>query len=343
MAQGRMLSKASSEDEALNRCSLEAHLLYVQTLPHLDRDGLVTGRPLLLWRLALPLRVDFIDITGRLIEEWVQQGLVVRYPGKDGPVLFFKGFRRHNAKIYYEEERPSVYPPPPGWVRTPAGLVPEDAEQRLTLAESFDVRSSYRKALLDPGAVDVKPPGRRLARSRPVPGQKVSRSWPNTGQESARNSPGSGRLLAYQDQTEDQDQHGGGGDHSLTTVCAEGGEGAGRGGPAQPTAVTHLLQFDEAVLRRAAVEVGPLIFGSEFRGYGNFVANADAVTLAGLLAWIGYFWDRMDRTEGIRDLAAYIRGCLKHGDWPQLTTRERQTLVELIVQVQGGDHAVEGE
>jgi hypothetical protein len=337
-----MLSKVSSEDVALNRCSLEAHLLYVQTLPHLDRDGLVTGRPLLLWRLALPLRVDFIDITGRLIEEWVQHGLVVRYPGKDGPVLFFKGFRRHNANIHYGEERPSVYPPP-GWVRTPAGLVPDDPDQRLLLAESFDVRSSYRKALLDPDAVDVKSPDRRTVRSRPGTGQKLTRSRPGPGQESARNSPGTGRNLAYQDQREDQDQHGSGGDQSLTTVCVEGGEGAGRGGPAHPAAVTHLLQFDEPVLRRAAVEVGPLIFGSEFRGYGSFVANADAATLAGLLAWIGYFWDRMDRTEGIRDLAAYIRGCLKHGDWPQLTTRERQTLVELIVEVQGGGHAAEGE
>jgi hypothetical protein len=204
MAQGRMLSKASSEDEALNRCSLEGHLLYVQTLPHLDRDGLVTGRPLLLWRLALPLRVDFIDITGRLIEEWVQQGLVVRYAGKDGPVLFFKGFRRHNAKIYYEEERPSVYPPPPGWVRTPAGLVPEEPEQRLLLAESFDVRSSYRKALLDPDTVEGKSANRGLARSRPGAGQKLARSRPDASQVLARNSPGTGRNLAYQDQTEDQ-------------------------------------------------------------------------------------------------------------------------------------------
>lgn len=315
MAQGRMLSRASSEDEALNRCSLEAHLLYVQTLPHLDRDGLVTGRPLLLWRLALPLRVDFIDIAGRLIDEWVQHGLVVRYAGKDGPVLFFKGFRRHNANIHYGEERPSTFPPPPGWVRTPVGLVPEDAEQRQALAEGFDPRSSYRKALLNPTGAEAK--HSRVPRDQLVSSSRVPRD-----------------QLAYQDQSEDQDQSGGGGDQSLNTLRVEGGEGAGRGGADVPASITHLLEFDDGVLRRAAVELGPLLFGSEFRGYGNYVASADGATLAGLLAWIGYFWERMDRTEGIRDLAAYVRGCLKHGDWPQMTTRERQTLVAQILRVQ---------
>lgn len=320
-----MLSKASSEDEALNRCSLEAHLLYVQALPHLDRDGLVTGRPLLLWRLALPLRVDFIDIAGRLIDEWVQHGLVVRYAGKDGPVLFFKGFRRHNANIHYVEERPSTFPPPPGWLRTPVGLVPEDAEQRQALVESFDPRSSYRKALLNPTGSEARhSQGSRnplTSSSREARDQLVSSSRVPRDQ------------LTYQDQTEDQDQSGGGGDHSITPICVEGGEGAGRGGASVPPSITHLLEFDDAVLRRAAVELGPMLFGSEFRGYGNYVANADGPTLAGLLAWLGYFWDRMDRTEGIRDLAAYVRGCLKHGDWPQMTTRERQTLVDLILRV----------
>ncbi|MCL4863963.1 MAG: hypothetical protein KJZ93_31435, partial [Caldilineaceae bacterium] len=192
-----MLSRASSEDEALNRCSLEAHLLYVQTLPHLDRDGLVTGRPLLLWRLALPLRVDFIDIAGRLIDEWVQHGLVVRYPGKDGPVLFFKGFRRHNQNIPYAHEAPSVHPPPPGWRRTAAGLVPEDEQERRALAERFDVRSSYRRLLLDPDGQEQTTTSRR---GRDV---VVSRSSRHRDE------------VAYQDQSEDQDQSGGGGDQSL--------------------------------------------------------------------------------------------------------------------------------
>ena len=49
MARGRMLSIDVAGDPHLNRLSLEAHLLYVQTIPHLDRDGLVSGHPLLLW------------------------------------------------------------------------------------------------------------------------------------------------------------------------------------------------------------------------------------------------------------------------------------------------------
>jgi hypothetical protein len=304
-----MLSKSASEDEALNRCSLEAHLLYVQTLPHLDRDGLITGRPLLLWRLALPLRVDFIDITGRLIDEWVQHGLVVRYAGKDGPVLFFKGFRRHNQNIPYAHEAPSVYPPPPGWIRVAGGLIPEDEQERLALADRFDVRSGYRKLLLNPAASDL------ASRSRPPREPLARRTRPHRD------------GVAHQDQREDQS--GGGGDPSLTSVCGMGGEGVGAGGGGQ-----HLLTFPLDVLRRAAVELGPLLFGSDFRGYGAYVAGADAQTLTGLLEWIGYFWERIERTEGIRELPAYVRSCLNRGDRPQLTTRERQTLLELIEQVQ---------
>src|SRR5262247_3985827 len=129
MAQGRMLSQTIAEDEELNRCSEDAALFYLHTLPHLDRDGLVTGRAMLVWRLALPLRPRFMDISGQLIEEWVQQGLVMRYAGAKGePVLFFKGFRKNNQNIPYDHEKPSRYPPPPGWRRTAAGLVPEDPQ-----------------------------------------------------------------------------------------------------------------------------------------------------------------------------------------------------------------------
>ncbi len=319
----------------------------MQSLPHLDRDGLITGRPLLLWRLALPLRVDFIDIAGRLIDEWVQHGLVIRYPGKEGPVLFFKGFRRHNAKIYYEEERPSIYPPPPGWLRTAVGLIPEDEEQRLLLAESFDVRSSYRKALLAPDGQVAAGTGRPLTRKRRESGYKLARNSPETDQEVADHWPEGGQALARHppeadqelaSQSEVQDQHGGGGDHSFTHIREMGGEGLGEGGAAHSLAATQAwqrLDFGEDVLRRAAVELGPLIFGSDFRGYGSYVAQADGNTLRGLLAWIGYFWERIERSDGIRELPAYIRSCVKRGDWPSLTGEEWQVLVGLIEQVQG--------
>jgi hypothetical protein len=229
------------------------------------------------------------------------------------------------------------------------GLIPEDEEQRLLLAESFDVRSSYRKALLAPWDQMSTGTGRQPARKRrgagyevannsPGADQELANGWPEVGQDSARKSPEAGQLLAYQSEVQDQYQYGGGGDHSITHVRGIGGEGLGEGEPLPSLAAAQAwqqLDFPEDVLRRAAVELGPLIFGSDFRGYGTYVAQADGSTLRGLLAWIGYFWERMDRSEGIRELPAYIRSCVKRGDWPSLTGGEWQVLLGLVKQAQG--------
>lgn len=148
MARGRMLSTQIASDQDLNNLSPEAERLYLRTLPHLDRDGLVTGHPMLLWAKVAPLRMELMDKCNSLIQEWVQQGLVISYPGADGqPVLYFKGFRRHNANIPYRDEAPSVYPPPPGWYRGKTGLIPEDQDACFRLAQLFDSRSAYRKEI----------------------------------------------------------------------------------------------------------------------------------------------------------------------------------------------------
>lgn len=59
---------------------------------------------------------------------------------------------KHQRGIEYGSEKPSRFPPPPGWIRTKAGLVPEDGFCALTLAECFDSRSLYRRALLERAA-----------------------------------------------------------------------------------------------------------------------------------------------------------------------------------------------
>lgn len=149
MARARMLSVDVAGDPELNQLSLEAAYFYLSTIPHLDRDGLITGHPVLLWAKVAPLRVQLMDKAKLLIDEWVQQGLVMRYRGADGSVLFFKGFRYHNANMPYRKESPSKFPPPPGFIRSVEGLVPDDDDARFRLAERFDRRSAYRKALMD--------------------------------------------------------------------------------------------------------------------------------------------------------------------------------------------------
>ena len=147
MARARMLAKEASTDPQLNQISEQAQLLYLLSIPHLDRDGLISGNPQVLWGTAAILRIELLGSAPRLVQEWVDIGLVIRYNSKDGPVLFFKGFRKHNANMPYPNEEASKYPPPPGWVRTRQGLVPDDEEGCFRLMDSFDKRSLYRKEL----------------------------------------------------------------------------------------------------------------------------------------------------------------------------------------------------
>jgi hypothetical protein len=147
MARARLLATAIAEDPDLAKLTIEAELLYLHAIPHLDRDGLITGSPILLWAKTAPQRVNLMEKAGQYIEEWVSVGLVIRYKGADGPALFFKGFRKHNSNMAYHREEPSKFPPPPGWTRTRQGIVPDDEEACFRLLIAFDARSSYRKEL----------------------------------------------------------------------------------------------------------------------------------------------------------------------------------------------------
>ena len=200
MARGRIVSKTVADDAALNRLSLEAEWLFLRTIPHLDRDGLIDGRPALLWATVAPLRVTVMDRTPALIDEWVQQGLVLRYEGTDGPILFFRGFRRHQANMPYGNELASRYPPPPGWHRSKVGMVPDDPDLARSLAEGLDPRSKYRAALLKAATVREE-----VARESRGDGDAVASDSRGVGKGTTRSSRG-GRD-EDQDHQQDQDQH----------------------------------------------------------------------------------------------------------------------------------------
>ena len=156
MARGRLLSTEASVDPELNSLSPLAMLLYVLTLPHLDRDGLIDANPMRLAAVAAPLQPELRDGAGSMINQWVEAGLVLRYDiGRGRACLFFKGFRKHQQGLEYGREPASKYPPPPGWVRTKAGLVPEDPEACFRLAEAFHGKSAYRAALVTAAGADM--------------------------------------------------------------------------------------------------------------------------------------------------------------------------------------------
>lgn len=125
MAYGRFISVSVAEDDRLNSLSMVAELIYLKTIPHLDRDGMISGKPGLLYSKVCPLREELFGQTQHIIDEWTEIGLVIRFMSDAGPVLFFPGFAKNNKLQHYERERPSRFPCPPGYMRGKKGLLPE--------------------------------------------------------------------------------------------------------------------------------------------------------------------------------------------------------------------------
>lgn len=128
MARGRMLNQSIATDKRLNSLSLEAELVYLMAIPHLDRDGLILGEPYMLASQVCPRRPDLARRMNDIIKEWIASGLVLQYDGKEDPILFFAGFAKNQGGLRYDRETPSQFSPPPGYVRTATGLQPEEID-----------------------------------------------------------------------------------------------------------------------------------------------------------------------------------------------------------------------
>lgn len=302
MARGRIISIQVASDDNLNKLSPDAERLYLRTLPHLDRDGLITGHPMLLWAKVAPLRMELMDVCNTLIQEWVQQGLVVRYPGADGqPVLYFKGFRRHNANIPYTDEAPSIYPPPPGWYRGKAGLIPEDEEECFRLAQSFDPRSTYRKEL----EKALKGDDQVATSSRPTR-EKVE--------------------YKHQDQCKDQDQCTDGDDHTLTHTHHAGHSNT----PHYAKLAATFAETPDDELR-IGIDALAARYGlpDQFNGWPRVVAGWSRDELLLVLATLKT-WETWDdrQFDKINSLPAFLRAAVKSATWPRLNRSQIAALAD---------------
>lgn len=162
MAQGRMLSTKIAIDKELNQLSLEAEFLYLRCIPHLDRDGLISGDSDLLVAQVAPRRfAPMMAIAEDAIAEWTDRGLVLAYETRLGRVLFFTGFQK-NQTIRYDREAPSKFDAPPGYVRTDeglaqaqvptySGLTPDEVPTKSPLNRSI-IESNGKKVEGDSGA-----------------------------------------------------------------------------------------------------------------------------------------------------------------------------------------------
>ena len=126
MARGRMINVTIAEDETFNAMSIDAQFIFIRTLPHLDRDGLITGNVILLSSKVTPLLPEYNQKMTGIFQEWIANGFVMRYQDGKRDVLFFINFRKNQFGMRYEKEGVSQFAPPPGYKRTSTGLVPSD-------------------------------------------------------------------------------------------------------------------------------------------------------------------------------------------------------------------------
>lgn len=290
MAARRMLSAMVGRDEKLSALSLPALCLYLMTIPHLDRDGLIDGRPPVLVGMVAPLRGEFYDDAHGLIMEWVTVGVVTRYNGEREPVLAFHGFRRHQQGMLYDREAVSVYPPPPGYARCPRhGLV---WEEEIEEHDGCAPRSTTR-----------------AGRSR---GQDVVMTTSRRGHAETE------RQTETEDQDQDQDQvedGGGGGSRSIRTTSGWLKKQLG-----YANFSPSVERLDEKQMRSLIVEV----WGDwGVQGWLNVTATLNrlgADDLRRLLAWLYYVRQMADdQRAAIRNMPGWITHKIDSGDWPGLS------------------------
>jgi hypothetical protein len=126
MARGRFINTSIATDTKLNSLSIEAHWLYMMTIPHLDRDGLIIADTYVLFGKVCPRRPEVISRIDALIAEWVACGLVTTYSTDDGIVAYFHGFAKNQQGMTYSREGASVLQAPPGYTRTNSGLTQDE-------------------------------------------------------------------------------------------------------------------------------------------------------------------------------------------------------------------------
>ncbi len=305
MARGRMLSTETAVDPELNSLTLPAYALYLATIPHLDRDGLITAHPVVLAATVAPLRYELREDAARLINEWIEIGLVCRYEVSiRQAVLFFKGFRRHQQGMEYGRETASRFPPPPGWTRLAEGLVPVDPELCCRLAESFHPKNAYRRVLIDAAGADV--PTDDIANT-----SRCHREY-----------------FAPKTKTREEN-NGGGGVHTYTPTTPGCGTGGGVGGG---ELTGRFAGYSDDELRQGANAIGYILsLRTEYNGWQRLLDNADRKQLLLIICWCGR-WLQMsvDELDAVRSLSAVLASKLKSGEQPVLTKTTIDNIIDLI-------------
>lgn len=314
MARARMVSTDASIDPELNSVTLASMALYLLTIPHLDRDGLIDANPVRLAAQAAPLRSELRDGAGLLINEWIEAGLVQRYPGSRNQfVLFFKGFRKHN-RFEYRKDRPSELPPPPGWTRTEFGLVPDDPEACFRLAQGMHNENKYRQALLTYAT------GETTSRTILEPSRTPLDYF----------SPRSDQNRSGNDVDVDDDDH-----TYISRSSSSGVKENTRARVNAPDLSSLLVQYSDDELRTVADNLAAEIgLNVEWDGWDRYLDACDRSTLFRLVGWIQRW--RMataKEMESVNSLTAVIRAAVRDGKNARLLGYQLEALAADIEKV----------
>ena len=154
MARGRMIAATVADDKRFNELPIDAALVYLMAIPQLDRDGLILGEPGALWGQACRRRNDLLPRMDAIISAWLASGLVTAYKNEDGDtILHFVGFQKNQAMTHYDREAASRFPCPPGYFRTPKGLVLEQTQQAADQVRTY---SGHTPDEVSPNAIQSK-------------------------------------------------------------------------------------------------------------------------------------------------------------------------------------------
>ena len=347
MAQARMLNRSVAIDERLNGMSQAAMLFYLMSVPHLDRDGLIDGRPRVLWAQVAPLQDAWLTTAGALVDEWVECGLVVRY-GDGKPVLFFPGFQKNQPRMVYRREQVSQFPCPPGYVRTDEGLEPIGAAGALAVGTARDEVESGSREYRDEVASSS-----RVGRDEVA---TYSRAHRVLGATSARPS-------RAEDQDQDQSEVEVDVDDGRSTTTATTADGFSNNARARAyvreievledgslalTPAGHararlregqhmtpgdmMCAFSHDQVRRIAWEMGALVgLHTEWQGFERWLKQQEYHTLWELIWWCQFYADLSpEKLDAIKSLPGIIRSNLNDHVRAPLSGRQRQAVAQLI-------------
>jgi hypothetical protein len=240
MPDGRFLSKRIAWSDQVNGVSLEADYLFMRMIPHLDREGRVSGSAKAIKAMTCPLRDE---MTSEKVEsalcELADAGLIVRYTADDGTeCVSFPGFLSHQRGARLDREAPSRVPSPPATPRS------KSATSRRRSA------STRSRSGPTPELVRVSEVKGSEVKQSEVKGASAGAEPDTSGSDPDRPPPGPPALALPS--PEDGRQRGGGWPDRISAVLAQRGINAppGKVGGMLKVAVDH---FTERRITRALV------------------------------------------------------------------------------------------